>query len=224
MCDKLKQIRSLPLFEGVTEDQLVAIEKVSQCRHLKNNEILFNENDPVQSIYVVIYGSFKILKQSEQDNQVIFNFLGRNEVLGSSVARLPMPRYTVSAVANEESCILKLSLPNFTLHFLKNPILETRVHAQISERFVEFQEDRCLSNSLVSQKLAHFLLRTLDRQHESCRQQILIPLTRIDIAKRIGSKTETIVRKLSQWTKNGWLKTHSKHIEILNREALEKVK
>lgn len=223
MSDKISKIKKLDLLEGLAEEQIAAIEKSGTYLNLKKNETLFVENESAQSIYIIVYGSFKITRKEEHGDYVIFNFLDRNQTLGSSVARLPNPYYTVSAVANEESCVLKLSLNQFKLHFLKNPALESRVHTQILERFAEFQNDRCLNNSFACQKLARFLLSTLDRQPQSCRNQIMMPLTRVDIARRLGTKTETIVRHLSQWRKNGWVHTHSKHIEIINRQALEKI-
>ncbi len=222
--DKLKKIQSLDIFQDLKQEELAVIDRSSEYLHLKNNEPLFHENDPIKNVYIIVYGSFKILRKSKQDDSVIFNFLGRNEVLGISMARLPNPQFRVSAIANEESCVLKMSLPDFNKLFLKNPLLEPRIQLQLTQRFLDFQEDRCSRKSLAAQRLADFLLRTLDRQPLSCRQQIIIPLTRNDIARRIGSENETVVRLMSQWTKNGWIETHSKHVEILNRQALEDLK
>ncbi|HEY8270514.1 MAG TPA: Crp/Fnr family transcriptional regulator, partial [Pseudobdellovibrionaceae bacterium] len=169
MFDKIKTIQSLELFQDVKQEDLVVIEKLAECLHIKNNETLFHEKDPQKNVYVIVYGSFKILSKDQQDNVVIFNFLGRNEVLGISMARLANPRFPVSAVANEESCVLKISVADFNKLFLKNPLLESRIQLQLAQRFLDFQEDRCLRKSLASQRLAEFILRTLDRQPQSCR-------------------------------------------------------
>ena len=214
------KIKSLELFEGLSAEELTNINRVADCLHFKNNEVLFVENSPILSIYIILFGSFKMLRQGGRETPVIFSFLGRNEALGISVARLPSPRYPVTAVANEQSAVLRIKLSDFNRIVAKNRVVEQRVYMQLLRRFTDFQEDRCLEKTLASQKLADFLLRTLDRQSQSCRHQIIIPLTRKDIAYRIGTENETVVRLLSQWTKNKWIQTHSKHIEILNRQAL----
>lgn len=222
--NKSKSIQSLELLQDLKHEELSTIERLSEYLHVKNNDALFHENDPIKYVYIIIYGSFKILSKDKQNDPLIFNFLGRNEVLGISMARLANPRFPVSAVANEESCVLKISLPDFNRLFLKHPLLEPRIQLQLAQRFLEFQEDRRLRKSLAAHRLADFILRTLDRQPLSCRQQIMIPLTRNDIARRVGSENETVVRLLSQWTKNGWIQTRSKHLEILERQALENLK
>lgn len=221
MTDKFKILQSLEFFQDLNSEELSLINQFSECVQIKTNEALFHESEPLLHVYVIVYGSFKILSRDKQSEPVIFNFLGRNEVLGSSMARLESPRFPVSAVANEESRVLKMSLSDFNRLILKNPLLESRIQQQLAQRFLDFQEDRCSRKSLASQRLADFILRTVDRQPLSCRQQIMFPLTRNDIARRVGSETETVVRLLSQWTKNGWVRTRSKHLEILNRQALE---
>lgn len=219
-----KTLGTLKLFQGLTREELVAIENKSKYVYLKKNDVLFYEGDPAKFLYVILYGSFKIFKKGHQDEIVIFNFLGKNEVLGISVARVDKALFTFSAMANEESCVLQISTAVFRNTFLQHPLLESRIQEQLLQRFLNFQDDRCMSRSFVAQKIADLLLRMSANQPISYRSQIMIPLTRHDIARRIGSETETVVRLLSQWTKNGWIQTKSKHIEILDREALENIK
>lgn len=67
------------------------------------------------------------------------------------------------------------------------------------------------------------MLRLVDRQAPEMRQRLQMPLTRSDIGQRIGAQNETVIRILSQWTKNGWIATDERHIIILNRAELEKL-
>jgi len=47
-----------------------------------------------------------------------------------------------------------------------------------------------------------------------------VSLRREDMANCIGVATESFIRKLAQFQKEGWIKTKGKKIKILNREAL----
>lgn len=219
-----RKLKTLELFEGVGVEETEEFRRAGDYVNLKNNQVLFTEGEPLTSVYIILFGSFKMIRQGGHGAPVIFNFLGRNEALGISVVRLPQPQYPVTAVANEQSSVFRIKLADFNRLISKSPILEQRIYLQILRRFREFQEDRCFEKARVSRKLAQFLLRTLEDQQPSCRSQIAIPLTRKDIARRIGAENETVVRLLSSWTKNGWIQTHSKHIEVINLKELAAIK
>ncbi|WP_347358693.1 Crp/Fnr family transcriptional regulator [Bdellovibrio sp.] len=205
-----------------SERDLREISPYFELVHTMTRQVLFEKGQPIEHIYLVLYGSFKIQETIDRDTIKIFNFLSRDEFLGVAMAGLPNPRYPTSAISNEEGTLLKIPVGFFFDTLMQIPDLRRRVSRQISERFLEFQNDVCKSHKLAPLRIADFLLRLLDRQGPD-QTYIQIPLTRADIADRVGSQSETVIRILSQWTKSGWIRTEGRHIEILDRQALTEV-
>lgn len=205
-----------------SERDLLEISSYFELVHTINRQVLFEKGQAIEYIYLVLYGSFKIQETLDHNTVKIFNFLGRGEFLGVAMAGLPSPRYPTSAISCEEGTLLKIPVDFFFDTLMQIPVLRRRVNCQISERFLEFQNDVCKSHKLTPLRIADFLLRILSRQGPD-QTQIQIPLTRADIADRTGSQSETVIRILSQWTKNGWIQTKNRHIEIIDKQALLEV-
>lgn len=132
--------------------------------------------------------------------------------------------YRASAIASEDSAVLRFSRTFFYDGLSRIPTVRETVNKQIRERFLEFQNDRCMENIRVQQRIADFILRLWQRQKAELGLQIMIPTTRKDIAQRLGTHTETVIRILSQWTKKGWIKTVDKRIVIMNISKLKEIR
>lgn len=218
------KLQNFDFFQGISPIDLKGIAAHGEIVHLGHNRPLFKENTLIEAVYLISYGSFKVQQTPRGRDPVIFNFLNRGDFLGIAMAGVKNANYPASAIANEESAVIKFPLKYFQEEFLQHPSLRQIINQQISQRFYEFQNDRCMSKALTPQKLADFLLRTLDRQPKEHGTRLMTPITRYDMARRIGSQAETVIRFVSEWTKNGWIVTEKKHIDILNREKLEEVR
>lgn len=219
-----RKLQSFEFFRSMSDVDLKGIASRGEVIHLSHNRPLFKEGTKIEAVYLILYGSFKIQQVPPDQEAVIFNFLSRGDFLGIAMAGVKNANYPASAIANEESAVLKFPLKYFQEEFLQRPSLRQIINQQIAERFFEFQNDRCMAKALTPQKLSDLLLRTLDRQPREHGQRLMIPITRYDMARRIGSQAETVIRFISEWTKNGWIKTEDKHIDILNREKLEEIR
>lgn len=107
---------------------------------------------------------------------------------------------------------------------MQYPQVKDIVTKQVGERFMEFQNDRCMERTHIPQKLADLLLRLLNRQTSSSGNQILFPITRKDMALRIGTHTETVIRVLSDWTKKGIIKTKDRRVEVIDVQSLQEIR
>ncbi|MGZ3802996.1 MAG: Crp/Fnr family transcriptional regulator [Pseudobdellovibrionaceae bacterium] len=219
-----RKLQSFDFFRELAEVHLKEIVSRGEVLHLRPTRPLFKEGAKIEAVYLILYGSFKIQQILPEQGAVIFNFLGRGEFLGVAMASVKNATFSASAIANEESAVFKLPLKYFTENFMQYPALRQVVNQQIADRFFEFQNDRCMAKALTPQKLSNLLLRILDRQPKEHGQRLMIPITRCDMARRIGAQAETVIRVFSEWTKKGWIWTEDKHIDILNREKLEEIK
>lgn len=221
MTDILNRLKNLDGFKLLSERDLKEISSQFEVVYVKQRDVLFKEDTAIKDLYIVLYGSFKIQKKVYRSTPVILNFLGRGEFLGIAMAGISMPKYPASAIANEDGALLRFDRNFFLNTLMKIDGVKTIVNQQMGERFLEFQNDRCMEKARIPQKIADFLLRMCRRQKNNS-GQIQIPITRKDIAQRIGTHTETVIRVLSRWTKNGWIRTEDKHIELLAIHEIER--
>lgn len=223
MGDLAHKLHNLDMFSSVRERDLQEMAYYMKLLPLHSRELVFEKDDPIQYIYLVLSGSVKIQECSASGDVKIFNFLGRGEFLGITMASLPLPKYPATVRCQEDCVFVQIPLDFFNHTLMNIPRVRSEVTRQITDRFLEFQNDLCKSNCLVAHRMADFILRMLERQPRSSQKRIFIPLTRFDIALKIGAKSETVIRLLSDWTKKGWIETDEKHIEVLNKKALEEV-
>ncbi len=219
----LRLIKSLPLFKDITVDDLQQL--VAKCLfcELKRGEILFSAGNPASHTYIILSGSMKLVKAHPDGKERIVHILMRGDILGAVVA-MQNGLYPVSALALEETSVMKIEIKNFKDIFLLHPKIGQTLINQMGERIQQAHIDRSASFDSVEKRIAVFLLDLLNRVQLifGKTSRIPIPLTRQDIADRVGSSVETVIRILSLWTKDNLLVTQDKYIEIPDPESLNK--
>lgn len=223
MKDIVAKLKNLDCFSTINEKTLIEMSSNFEIKYIKNREVIFEENVAIKNLYIVLFGTFKIQKNVIDNTPVILNFLNRGEFLGIAMAGITVPKYPASAIAIEDCAVLQFDRNYFLDVLMKIESVKTIVNQQISERFLEFQNDRCMEKARIPQKIADLLLRLCRRYNNYAGTTIPMPITRKDIAQRVGTHTETVIRVLSRWTKNGWVDTKNKQIEILNVKEIERI-
>ncbi|KHD89476.1 MAG: hypothetical protein OM95_03725 [Bdellovibrio sp. ArHS] len=221
MNEIVRRLKSLEGFNKASELELREWASFMKCRRVPARQILYNKGEPISEIYIILCGSVRIFDSPDLSDKKIFNFLGRGEYLGIAMAGLPDPHQPATAQCIEDCTFISMPLNIYNELLKRLPEVRRIVNCQISQRFLELQNDICISHQLTPSRVAELLMRLLARQEFKSTNRLQIPLTRVDIAERIGAQSETVIRIMSQWTKKGWIRTDEKHIEVLQPEALE---
>jgi CRP/FNR family transcriptional regulator len=218
-----KLLHALPLFSELDEDELDNIASKSTFLRLKRGELLFSTGFPATHVYIIVSGSTKLVRPHPDGKERIVHLLIRGEMFGAVVA-MQGGYYPVNAVALEESTIMKVEAKIFSTFFLSHPKVGRMLISQIGERMQQAHSDRVLSFDSVDKRIAVFLLDLFDQVQTvfGKTRRIPIPLTRQDIADRVGSTVETVIRILSQWSKQNLIITKDKYIEIPDSQNLRK--
>lgn len=221
LVDIAAKLRSLPIFEGVDPKTLGALSNGLVFRRILADEVLFHALDPAECCYLVSYGAVKLWRSSPQKKEMVMHFCRSGEFIGAAILMNQDPRYPVNATAMEDSGLIQIPRRIYIDVWQATPQIAQRVNVQIMGRLMEFQDDKVMTASPVPQKIARFLLRTVDSQAPIYGSRISLKLTRRDIAERVGTTVETVIRILSKWSQQGWIRIEDQHIDILNREAFE---
>lgn len=215
-----QKLKALPSFQDL--DDAVLNELAVDCNfvRIKEEKPLFKAGEPAEHCYLVSFGGIKLLKKTPAIGDVVICFCRVGEVLGAAVMHGASPTYPVTAVAIEDSGLIQIPRSVYTQVWMRRPEIMQAMQSNIMGRMLEFHQDKALSAAPVPSRVATFLLHTLDSQRPGYGDTINIRLTRRDIAERVGTSVETVIRTLSGWSQKGWITTEHQHISILDRDAL----
>lgn len=219
--DLIQQLSQCELFAGLEEEDVLSLSSHCRLRHIRRGETLFYAGDPATNVYVVMFGSAKLVRSNPEGKERIVHLLLRGEMFGAAVA-LQQGGYPVTAVGLEHSSLIEIATPVFKSVFMKHPKIGQALVSQMSERIQQAHSDRIMTFDSVDKRIAAFLVDILMRSRKKfgMTTRIPVPLTRQDVADRVGTTVETVIRTLSEWSKCGLVITESKQIEIPNVEQL----
>jgi CRP/FNR family transcriptional regulator, anaerobic regulatory protein len=185
-------------------------------------EVLFNQDEALSSIYAVCSGCFKLVVFNSKNEEKIIGFRFPGELLGED-ALFPK-KYGHQAIAIENSTVCKVSVQELTSNANLVPDLQANLVNLLSRQSYINQKE---FNSLVAKKsaeslLASFLLNISERYrfYSGTKHLISLSMSRENIANFLGLRRETLSRLLSKFQKDGILILKGKKIELL---ALEKL-
>ncbi len=155
------RLRSVPLFSGLSEEDLTRLcQGVHEVR-LEPGDVLFREGEPGDSAYVILEGELEIHKQSEGGQQVLVAVRTAGEVIGEMALIQSSPR---SASASVSKPALLIAIPKQTLDDLlvTSPSAVRTVFEAMLQRWKDTQSrlrqsERMAQLGTLSAGLAHEL-------------------------------------------------------------------
>lgn len=121
-------LKQIEIFKGFSDYELEKfVEVVSEIK-IKKGEILFEENDPGDSLFIIQNGSITIFKLIDKAKGVekSLSILGAGDCVGEMSLLDGTPR-TASVRANEDTTLLKISRNEFNTLMAKYPHAATRL-------------------------------------------------------------------------------------------------
>jgi len=219
---RLELLRRVPIFDGLDERQLQALDRRLLAKHFSRDQIVFEEGRPAQGLYVVARGSVRIFKSSAE---------GREQVLaierpGNTVAEIPLfdgGPYPASVSAVEDSELLFLSRQDFDALCREHPQVPVKVLTAVGRRLrqlVAIIEE--LSFRTVRHRLAALLLDEAEKNGRRTPEGIQFTLTATnqEIASVIGTVRELVSRTLGQFEGAAVIERRGRDILVPNLNAL----
>jgi CRP-like cAMP-binding protein/CheY-like chemotaxis protein len=206
--------------QGLKElNKLIAERKV---RSVKKKQIIYYEGDPVSGIYLVLSGKVKTVKLSTDGRELLTGMYSTDEYFGIPALLLNAP-YTETAEALEDSTICQL--PKEMLEALLNryPDVAGQFIRILSNNILDKEEQLLqLAYHSVRKRMAEVLAR-LCRQ-EKQETEIVLRISRDNLAAMAGMATETVSRILSDFKDEGIIERKGSQINILDINRLVQMK
>lgn len=207
-------IRELNAFSSVSTEDLSSINKHKKTIRIKKGEILFEEGTALKGVYCLRSGKCKLTKLAPNGKEQIVRFIKKGELIGHrSVISDSVTHLTITALEDMDVCfvpkneILDLFKRNgdFSLSLTKS------ICADLDEANSSIAN---MAQKNVKERLAESLLffeRIFGKDSEG---YISVNLTREEIANAIGTATESTIRLLSEFKKDGYISLSGRRIKI----------
>ena len=212
----------LPLFQELSRDQLAKLEPACRERRLSKGTMLFQNGDPANGFYVVVFGQIKLAFPSAQGNEKVMQILGPRQSFGEAVMFLDLP-CPVFAEALVDTLLIHIgSGPVFEL-LETDPLFARRMLAGLSMRLHSLVQDvEAYSLRSSAQRVVGYLLQHCPPQDSACEGaiEISLPTSKQVIASRLNLTPETLSRIFHDLAANGLIAVSGKQITINDARRL----
>ncbi|MCB4808833.1 Crp/Fnr family transcriptional regulator [Tamlana sp. 62-3] len=216
-------IRQFNALKALQKDDLVRLSGCKTTRTIKKGEVIFEEGVHVNGVFCVKEGVCKLSKLSSNGKDQIVKLVVRGDLLGQrSLISDEAANLTAVAVNDMQVCFIPkheiihdLSTNiNFSMDMLKDMADELKLADNV---IVD------MAQKSVRQRLAETLVYLKNNFGEDANGFLNIMLTRDDYANIVGTATESAIRIISQFKKEGLITTEGKKIKIEKIEDLIRV-
>lgn len=223
-CDHSYCISQISLLSSLSEEEMAIIASEVVTYSFKRGDIIFNEGDLANHLYIVCTGKMKINKYTVDGKEQILYILSSGDFIGA-FNLLKEDQFEFSAIAVEDTEISMLSKVAFDSIILKNPDITLKVLEKAYERITKVERlvERLGTNS-VDAKVAGLLLN-LERDfgHKTESGTLLkLSINREEMGSYAGIARETMTRKLKLFEELGLIELiGTKQILIKDRNGLK---
>jgi len=200
MSEKFWHLKSCPLFERLTDDQVSQLESCAQFRSFNRGELVYLPNDPGHSVLLVTKGRVKLYHITADGKQALLGFIDPGELFGELSAFEGSEREEFAEAMEKTTVIL---IPRETLH----SIMEQHAHVTLGVTKLIGLRRRRLERRLKSllfrsnrERLVHLLLELVEKygRQEKDGVHLTIKLSHQELANIIGSTRETVTVLLGE--------------------------
>ncbi|MBI4971032.1 MAG: Crp/Fnr family transcriptional regulator [Candidatus Omnitrophica bacterium] len=219
------KLKDIPLFHGLSESELAVVRLCLKEKTFQKGELLFNEGKSCERVFIVQQGRVKLYRIASSGREQILETLGP----GDTCACNPGAQVwccTTTAEAVTPCKVWFLSREDYVKMVQTNSKVSQALNRLFADRLKAFSsliEEVSLKD--VKKRLIKFLLEMHAERKRKYGQgdAMFIPFTREEIAQRIGSARETVVRYLMQLKRCKLIDLKPHQIIICDQHGLEKL-
>jgi CRP-like cAMP-binding protein len=212
-------LEHVPIFAGLNHKEKMEIAQISTSRSYEKGEMIYQAGDAGGILFVLYTGKVKLFRLHADGREQVLRVIGQGEFIGELSLFSSLPS-TDNAQALENSTMCVLQGTRLKELMTKYPSIALKVMDELSRR-LEKAESRIEAISLhsVTQRVTTALLELSEGKKE-----ILLPMTKRDLASQLGMSQETLSRKLAELADEGLIGLKGQRIIIIkNRPELEAV-
>lgn len=211
----------ISVFSDLTDNEMDTLNYEKTIVQLHKGQVLFLQDTKPHGLYCVKKGKIKVYRRGSEGKEQIVRLASDADVVGYR-ALISEENYQCGAAALEET----------TLCYVPKQIVQKMMdeNVSISKKMLKLLTDDLknaevkisdLAQKPVRERVAETLL-TLKKKYgvEEDGFTLNVTLSREELANLVGTATESLIRILSEFKKEGFLELEQKKIKIVDEEHL----
>lgn len=216
-------VREFSSLKALNKDELVKMANCKTSYTIKKGENIFEEGETVNGIYCIKDGICKLSKLSANGKDQIVKLVKSGELLGQRSMISDEPA-NLSAVAMEDMEVCFIPKKEILGFFNENNQFSMNVMKTICGDLKEADDHMVsMAQKTVKERLAETLIYLENTFGKNDDGSLHIQLSREELAGMIGTATESCIRLLSEFAKNGLVHLNGKKISILDKNKLKRM-
>lgn len=214
-------VRDLSSLKALSKDDLIHLSNCKDSYEVKKGETIFEEGNPLNGVYCIKEGVCKLVKMNSQGKDTILKLVKKGELLGQrTVFSEEISNLSAIAVEDMKICFIpKGELIGFYENNAKFSMEVTKDFCSQLKEANDFAANH--THRTVKQRLAITLLNIKDTNGLSPEGYLQLQLSREEIASMVGTATESCIRLLSEFKKEGLIELSGKKIKLLDEKSLQ---
>lgn len=216
-------VRQLNSLKSLTKNELVRISACKTTRIVKKGDVIFDEGDHINGVFCISEGVCKVSKMSSNGREQIIHLVNKGNILGErSLINDEVANLKATALNDMEICFIPRDEiindlkqnSKFSMNILKDMAASLKGADNV---IVD------MAQKTVKQRLADLLIHLNEKFGHNSDKVLNIQLSREDIASIIGTATESAIRLLSEFKKDGIITLKGKNISLVEIPELKKI-
>ncbi len=182
---------------------------------------LFRQGEPMTAYYFLRSGSAKSVLTADDGHESVMSFLLPTDLIGA--ASLEQATYQDSVITLERSSVCEVPARALDAivgkdESVRHLLLSKVVHSINAERHARVRLEHLGADA----RMADFILEMSARLQDIGRHpdEILLAMSRYDIASYLGLASETVSRALTRFGEAGLVSVQQKQLTIVDRDGL----
>ncbi len=186
----------------------------------RKKQILYSEGQKPKTVYYVINGKVKVYKTNEDGKELITGMYTTGDFFGY-LPVLQDVNYRDNAEVLEDAEMMLIPREDFRKLITADAQTAREFIALMTNNMMNKEEDLLnIAYNTLRKKVAYGLIRLAEKYKAGNGKETVISLSREDIAQSIGIATESLIRTLTDFKKEGLIELHPGRVTILNENKL----
>lgn len=222
---RLRILGQVPFFQDLMPADLEWVNSLFHEEDYKVDEVICHSGEPAERFFIVADGRVKLLHHSLTGRDILLDLLTPGEFFGAFSGQGD-DVYPETAQVQSPCCILVIGRETFQQILKQHPTVALKVIDIMAKRLQAANERvHQLSALPVDGRIASILLMLGNKFGEKREVGLLlqVPLSRDDLAEMTGTTTESASRVMSQFQKDGLIRSGRGWVALTEREGLEAI-
>ncbi len=218
------QARIESVFATLSDEDVSLLSGTHLCNYYRRGQVVFLEGNHPMGLFCINKGRVKISKNGIEGREQIVRLAKAGDIIGYR-ALISNESYTATATSLEDSRICIIPSKSFFALLQKNAGLTGNLMKLLADDLKDAEKKVThFAQKTVTERMAETLLMLKEYYGQDEGASLdTFTITREELARIVGTATETAIRVMTELRKEGIIQIDGKNIVITNREALIRI-